>query len=178
MIRVSYEICQNIALQRKSAHMSQQALADKLTELTGEKVSLHMVSTWERGITEPRIGFMPHICHALGCTSYDLYPHSKTYTQRDMRFLEAIQHLSDRQKDILLFMLDDWDGDADTFWEFGLMYAVMDGQERKYIADVGIEQYLAAKRNYPDSITKANGLDVDIELIKKGAKKLDKKREE
>ena len=174
MIRVSHEICQNIARTRKKAHMSQQQLADKLTELTGENVSLYMVSSWEREIAEPRIGFMPHICHALCCTSYDLYPHSQTFSDRDMRFLEAVQHLSDRQKDILLYMLTDWDGDAETFWEFGLMYAVMDSQDRKYIADAGVEQYMITKRNYPDSIDYANGLGVDIDLIKKGAKKLDK----
>lgn len=174
MIRISYEICRNIAHLRKKAHLSQQAFADKLTQMIGENISLYMVSTWERGIAEPRIGFMPYICQALNCTSYDLYPHSTVFSDRDMRFLEAIQHLSDRQKDILLFMLTEWDGDADTFWEFGLMYAVLDNQDRKYIADAGVEQYMNAKKNYPETISKADGLVVDISLIKKGAKKLDK----
>lgn len=164
MIRISYEICQNIAAIRKKRRMSQQEFADKLTELIGEPVSLSMISSWERGVAEPRIGFMPYICHALGCSSYELYPHSEVVSDRDVALIATIKALSDDEKDDLDYLLHRWNGDHKAMLKLDVIHAVQD-ESLRYVPDkMIIDSYIDAIKRSDPRIDRSKKTDLDYVL--------------
>lgn len=96
---------------RKRSGLTQSQLAMQLTDRTGEQVSMCMVSNWERGLVDVPASVIPDICHIIHCTSYELYPHSETLTDRDVQLISTLKAMSDEEKDDLIYLLHEWDGD-------------------------------------------------------------------
>lgn len=94
MGRINDQLGANIAQIRIKHGMTQRQLADRITGASGVDVSPSMVSSWERGAAQIPAEMINYITYALCCTSYDLYPHSSIYTERDMQIIERFHSLS------------------------------------------------------------------------------------
>lgn len=150
MIFVTRELGANISKYRKRAGMTQQQLADQLTDQTDRSVSLQMVSAWERGERDIPAAVMPDICHCIHCSSYDLYPHSETLTDRDVQLISTIKAMSDDEKDDLYYLLHEWRGDRKALLKLDVIHAVQDESLRYGPDGHIIESYTdAVKRNDP-----------------------------
>ena len=123
MICVRRELGQNMAIMRKRANITQQQLADGLTDRTGKPISMHMVSAWERGTRDIPAAIMPDICQLLHCTSFDLYPHSVTLTDRDVQLISSITAMSEEEKADLYYLLHEWRGDRKALLKLVVLHA-------------------------------------------------------
>ena len=94
MGRINDQLGANIAQQRINIDITQRQLADRITAASGMDVSPAMVSSWERGAAQIPAEMIHYITSALCCTSYDLYPHSSTYSERDVQIMERFHSLS------------------------------------------------------------------------------------
>lgn len=94
MGRINDQLGANIAQYRINQGITQRQLADRITAASGMDISHAMVSNWERGVAQIPAEMVHYITSALCCTSYDLYPHSTTYTERDMQIIERFHSLS------------------------------------------------------------------------------------
>ena len=94
MGRINDQLGANIAQYRTKMSITQRQLADRITAASGMDVSTAMVSSWERGAAQIPAEMIHYITSALCCTSYDLYPHSSTYTERDVQIMERFHSLS------------------------------------------------------------------------------------
>lgn len=164
-------IGRNIAVQRNAQKLTQAQLADKLTA-AGCKASTSDISRIERGITAMRIDAFHTVCKVLGCTSYQLYPRSDYVTAREIRALRAMRQMSPRQQKILLYLMDEWQGDTDALWELGLVYATLPDYRRDFIVNANLEEYRECKREDPDALDDA--IEIDLAQIIKAHKKLKK----
>lgn len=163
---------QNIRMKRKQAGLSQKDLADAVSELSDCIVSASMVSSWERGDSFVPASMVHCICVALHCSSYELFPHSAIASDQDIEVHTIVKTMSPRAKEILLYMVRDWKGDADTLWEFGALYAVLPEYRREYIARTGIECYKEGIHDKDENIDKR--IEVNLPQIVRGWQKLDK----
>lgn len=170
MICVTRELGANIAKFRKRASITQQRLADDLTETLNKPVSLHMVSAWERGLRDIPAAVIPSICHIIHCTSWDIYPHSTRLTDRDVRLIETVTALSDEEKDDLYYLLHEWHGDRKALLKLDVIHAVQDESLRYEPDGRIIESYRdAIKRNDPRIDRRAK---TDLAYVLKARRKL------
>ncbi len=95
MIRITYELGRNIATMRRRSGLTQTQLADQLTERTGRQISMTTVSNWERGLVDVPASLLPDICHIIHCTSWQLYPHSETLSERDLQLISTIKAMGE-----------------------------------------------------------------------------------
>lgn len=144
MICVTREIGENIARKRRTASLTQQQIADQLTSMTDRDISLHMVSAWERGLRDIPAAIIPAICAILHCSSFELYPHSKTVSDRDMQIISTVIAMSDDEKDDLYYLLHDWDGDRKALLKLDVIHAVLDKSMRAEPDRMIIDNYIDA----------------------------------
>lgn len=111
MGRINDQLGANIAQHRINQNMTQRDLADRITAASGMDISQAMVSNWERGVAQIPAEMVHYITAALCCSSYDLYPHSATYSERDLQIMEQFHAMSDREKDIMYHLMFRWKGD-------------------------------------------------------------------
>lgn len=148
---VNRAICENLTKYRKQAGITQDGMADRLSEMTGHVFTSSQISAWERGTTMPPAAVMPFVCRVVGRSSYDLYPHSETLTERDVRLIATVMALGDNSKDGLYYLLHQWDGDRLALLKLDIIHAVLP-EHLRYDADRAIiDNYReAVKRNAPD----------------------------
>lgn len=160
----------NIAKLRKRANVTQQQLADELTRLTGRDISMHMVSAWERGSRDVPAAIIPTICHVIHCTSFDLYPHSETLTDRDVQLIQSIKAMGDEEKADLFYLLHEWRGNRKALLKLDVIHAAQDKSMRYAPDKMILDGYIdAAKRG-------GHGLDprahVDLDYVKAALRQL------
>lgn len=131
-----------------------------------------MVSAWERGAAHIPAEMVHYITGALCCTSYDLYPHSTTYTERDLQLMERFHSLSDREKDILHYLMFSWRGDRRALLELDLIHAALPEYRRHYADSTIIEAYKEGIRENDPNIDRR--LSTDLPYILSVFRKLDK----
>lgn len=150
MIRISCELGHNIARYRKKARITQTDLADALCSDTGERITMTMVSNWERGVVDIPAAMVPPVCHILHCSSFELYPHSDVLTDRDVQLIATVKSLDDAEKDDLYYLLHQWHGDRKALLKLNVIHAVQDADLRRDADLAIIESYKSAvKRNDP-----------------------------
>lgn len=154
--------------------MTQSQLADRISLMSGKPITASAVCKWENGKCEIGISSIQYICKALGCSSYTLYPISQVYDEMDVRILDAVKNLPLRTKLILDYMIHDWDGNGNALWEFGLLYTKLAKSDRKNIAWAGIAEYKEILKNDPNSIDPANGIDLDMQMLIRETRMLEK----
>lgn len=170
MIRRMYELGRNIAVYRKKAGITQAQLAQMLTKITEQTVSLCMVSNWQRAIVDVPAAIMPDICHCLHCSSFDLYPHSESLTDRDIRLMETIRAMSESDKNDLYYLLHEWRGDRTALLKLDVIHAMQD-ESLRYEADKNIiESYLYASKHQPQLID--HRAHADLNYVRKAHKHL------
>ena len=170
--RISFEIVQNIIKIREKRGMSQKELAYRVSQHADKNVTEAMVSCWEREVVPLPAAMMPAICKALACSSYELYPHSTHVSDRDIKLLDAFRHLSEREKDIMYYMIHEWKGDRVALLELGLLHCVMPEYTRWYSDMTIIEAYKDGVRTNDPAIDKT--MTVNLPYIMKAFKQLDK----
>lgn len=150
---------------RRRAGLTQQRLADIISAAAGVEINLHTVSGWERGLRSIPAALVPEICRALHCTSWDLYPHSDTLTDRDVRLIATIRAMGDDEKADLYYLLHDWAGDRKALLKLDVIHAVQ-SKELRYVPDrMIIESYEDAVRRGGQGIdTRAK---VDLDYVRK-----------
>lgn len=172
MIRISCEIGANIAKKRKQTGLTQARLAERLSEQTGEHISMHMVSCWERGLVDVPAGVLPSICHALSCSSWDLYPHSERLDERDILLMERIRVMKQDEKADLYYLLEHWQGDMRALLKLNVIHAVLP-EYRRYDADLAIiEAYKEAIRVGDPNVD--DRINVDLPYVLKVWHKLER----
>lgn len=95
---------------------------------------MHMVSAWERGLRDIPASILPDICHAVHCTSYDLYPHSEMLSDQDIQLMDTIRAMGQEEKDDLFYLLHEWDGDRKALLKLDVIHAVQ-SPEMRYVPD-------------------------------------------
>lgn len=170
MASINSTLGENICRQRTKLAMTQRQLADAVSELAEHPVSASTISAWERGTKMIPAEMIHYVCQALVCSSYQLFPHSAIVSDDDLSMMRLIHAMPQRRKQILRFMTEDWDGNDDTFWEFGLLYSSLPKYRRAYIAQVGIEVFKEAL-TAGDVDTR---MTVDLKKIIKSTKLLEK----
>lgn len=144
----------NIAEQRKFIGITQQQLADRLTESTGRNVTVTMVSSWERGKVYPPAPIMPFICSALSCPSYRIFPQSHVLSDRDFRLIEYIRFLDDSDKKILDDIAVRWPGSVHRLIQALSAYTVLSECRRAWIVRSVLHEFRGTlARNELDSAT-------------------------
>lgn len=175
MIRISCELGANMSRLRKRARITQTQLADLLTSDTGEHVTMHMVSHWERGLVDVPAAIIPSFCRIVHCSSFELYPHSDIVSSRDVSLISAFRSMGDDTKDRLYYLFHDWPGDKEALINLMVIHAVQDDAMR-YVPDrMIIESYIdAVKRNDPRLDRR---ITPDLAYVQKAAKELLKDKE-
>lgn len=150
MICVSRELGANIAKCRRRAGVTQQHVADELTRIIGEPVSMHMVSAWERGQRDIPAAIVPSLCQVIHCTSWELYPHSVSLSDKDVLLISTMVALPDDEKDDLIYLLHQWRGNRRALLKLNVIHAVQDDSMRYEADRIIIDNYKAAvRRNDP-----------------------------
>lgn len=129
-----------------------------------------MVSAWERATREVPASMIPMICSVLRCTSWDLYPHSEVLTDRDVQLISIVEALGDTEKDELLYLLRDWDGDRRALLKLDVIHAVQSRQLRSVADKMIISSYTEAIRLGGDDIDQR--INVDLDYVRKAFKHL------
>ena len=170
MICVTRELGSNIATFRKRACISQQQLANDLTEQLQRQISMHMVSAWERGLRDIPAAVIPEICKIIHCTSFDLYPHSETLSDLDVQLIATIKAMSDAEKDDLYYLLHEWHGDRKALLKLCVIHASQ-SEDLRYVPDgMIIQSYIdAVNRNDSKLDRRPN---VDLEYVLKARRRL------
>ncbi|MCQ2299998.1 MAG: helix-turn-helix domain-containing protein [Bacteroidales bacterium] len=165
MICVSREIGANIAIYRKRARITQQQLADALTDVTGDSISMHMVSAWERGKRDIPVSVFPALCRIIHCTSYELYPHVSQVTDRSAQLIATIDAMSDDEKNDLFYLLCQWHGDRKAMLKLDVLHAVQSPAMRREPVKITLRNYMeSCKSNDPALDRRAH---VDYAYVKK-----------
>lgn len=95
---------------------------------------MHMVSAWERGTRDVPLAITPALCSIIHCTSFDLYPHSETLSDRDLQLMATIKAMGEEEKDDLFYLLHEWDGDRKALLKLAVIHAVQ-LPEMRYVPD-------------------------------------------
>lgn len=170
MFCVSRELGEHIAIQRKRSRLTQQQLADILTNETDRPISMHMVSAWERGLRDLPAAMLPALCRVLHCSSFDLYPHSGVITDRELQLIATIKAMSDDEKDDLYYLLHDWLGDRRALIKLDVIHAVQSAAMRREPDMLIINNYIyAVKHNDPDLDRR---ISTDLAYVQKAAREL------
>lgn len=95
---------------------------------------MHMVSAWERGTRDVPLAITPALCAIIHCTSFDLYPHSETLSDRDLQLMATIKAMGEEEKADLFYLLHEWDGDRKALLKLDVIHAVQ-SPEMRYVPD-------------------------------------------
>lgn len=169
---INTELGDNIRQIRTERNMTQWLLAERIAEISGQKVSCDMISKWERGLSMIPAEMAYYISIALGVSSYRLWPHSSCISKKDIDLISIIRSLPDDEKDDLLYLLTEWNGDKRALLKLDVAHAVLSECRRAYADSVIIEAYKDAIRTDDPDMDRRRP--VDLQYIQKAFKKLDK----
>ena len=124
-----------------------------------------MVSAWERATREVPASMIPMICRIIHCTSWDLYPHSESLSDRDLQLISTIKAMGEQEKDDLHYLLCKWDGDRKAMLKLDVLHAVQSPSMRREPVKITLRNYIESiKINDPLLDRRAH---VDYVYVKK-----------
>lgn len=128
---INLKIGLNIRRARTLRGMSQADLAQRMTDICGKKFSTQQISQWETGDANVSAATLEIVAEAIGCTEYALHHTKSEHTDFDVRAQTILRGLTSHQREVLHYLVSEWDGDWGAALENIAAYATMKSLEAR-----------------------------------------------
>lgn len=137
---------------RLRMHMTQQELADRMNQIAAEdgcdepRVIPAQISKWEHGAVALNIYQEDLLIRALLTNVADLHQVQGT-TDLDRRVVDAFLLLPFRSKQIIYYLLSQWNGNPKARLEADLLYSCLPREDRADVVDYMLNTYRKDRKN-------------------------------
>ena len=162
---MSVELGHNLSIIRHKRSLTQQELADRLSDELGYSVSVKMVSQIERGVRDATEPLLRALTEVLRCSMAALFYGSMIEPDDDIdhRLFREIMLLPDEAKQILLYGFCGWPGDSLALvYAAGAYMIIAKSQSRADIAGMCLH---VLDRARAEGLTRPDAPDVDMEYV-------------
>ena len=121
-------------------------LADRIVDNGGDAVSAATIGRWQRGQLKVPADVMMPICKSLECTVYSLYHSTRGSCPVDERMVDQFRELPEHEKEILQWIIMDWNGDMHILIQSAGMYAAMPQNVRQEVAYTCLRLYVQCQQ--------------------------------
>lgn len=162
---MSMELGHNVSILRHKRSMTQQELADKLSENLGYSVSVKVVGQLERGVRDATEPMLRALTEVLRCSMATLFYGSmiEPVDDIDHRLFREIMLLPDEAKQILMYGFCAWPGDSLALvYAAGAYMIIAKSQSRADIAGMCLHVLDRAKA---EGLTRPDAPEVDMDYV-------------
>lgn len=160
------QIGENISTMRHLQGLTQQDIADTMTDKTGEHCSAAKVGTWERGTRSIEAIDLYYLAQTLHTSLESLYVYNQAHF-KDVdvqRFVAAVKALPPDDMHILQYLLTQWHGNKHVILQLCAMLMSLDARSQSDM--MGMAAMLFEQK------AEKRAIDIDIEAVRKESDRL------